>query len=84
MIPKIIHYCWFSDEPFDEMTSRCIKSWEAYCPDYEIRQCNARNFDINSNAFAKEAYECKKWAFVSDYARLVLLYKYGASCIIQI
>lgn len=77
MIPKIIHYCWFSGDPFDEMTQKCIKSWETYCPDYEIRQCNAHNFDINSNAFAKEAYQCKKWAFVSDYARLALLYEYG-------
>ena len=77
MIPKIIHYCWFSGEPFDEKTKMCIETWKEKCPDYEIRECNAENFDMEINDFVKEAYKAKKWAFVADYARLYLLYKYG-------
>ena len=49
MIPKIIHYCWFSGEPFDEKTRKCIETWKAFCPDYEIRECNAENFDYPIN-----------------------------------
>lgn len=77
MIPKIIHYCWFSGEPFDEKTRKCIETWKAFCPDYEIRECNAENFDMEINDFVKEAYIAKKWAFVADFARLYLLYHYG-------
>lgn len=77
MIPKIIHYCWFSGEPFDEKTKKCIETWKRYCPDYEIRECNAQNFDMEMNDFVKEAYKAQKWAFVADYARLYLLYHYG-------
>lgn len=77
MIPKIIHYCWFSGEPFDEKTKKCIETWKKTCPDYEIRECNALNFDMGINDFVKEAYEAKKWAFVADFARLYLLYHYG-------
>ena len=77
MIPKLIHYCWFSGEPFDETTKKCIESWEKYCPDYEIRECNTLNFDTEINDFVKEAFKSRKWAFVADYARLYLLQKYG-------
>lgn len=77
LIPKIIHYCWFSGEPFDRTTEYCIKSWKEKCPDYEIRECNATNLDMTSNQFMYEAYKAKKWAFAADYARLLLLYKYG-------
>ena len=77
MIPKIIHYCWFSGDPFDEKTKKCIETWKKTCPDYEIRECNALNFDMGINDFVKEAYEAKKWAFVADFARLYLLYHYG-------
>lgn len=77
MIPKIIHYCWFSGEPFDQKTKDCMDTWRKMCPDFEIRECNANNFDINCNDFVREAYNAGKWAFVSDYARLYLLYRYG-------
>lgn len=77
MIPKIIHYCWFSGEPFDERTRTCIETWKKYCPDYEIRECNAQNFDMEICDFVREAYAAKKWAFIADYARLYLLYHYG-------
>lgn len=77
-IPKKIHYCWFgnSKKPYDVI--KCIESWKKYLPDYEIIEWNEENFDIdNSIDYVKEAYKCKKWAFVSDYVRIVALYKYG-------
>lgn len=77
MIPKVIHYCWFGRGEKSPLIKKCIKSWHKYCPDYEIIEWNEDNFDVNCNAFVKEAYECKKWAFVSDYARLWILYNYG-------
>lgn len=58
-------------------TEEYIFSWKRYCPDYEIREWNESNFDINENAYCREAYEAKKWAFVSDYVRLKALYEYG-------
>ena len=77
MIPKKIHYCWFGRNPLPQMAVDCIESWKKYGPDYEIIEWNEDNFDINSNQYAKEAYENKKWAFVSDYARLFALYNHG-------
>ena len=76
-IPKKIHYCWFGGNPMPELAKKCIKSWKKYCPDYEIIEWNENNFDINSNTYVKEAYEAKKWAFVTDYVRLYVLYNYG-------
>lgn len=77
MIPKIIHYCWFGENPLPELAQKCIASWEKYCPDYEIKEWNENNFDLNGCAFVKEAYEAKKWAFVSDFARLKIIYEEG-------
>lgn len=77
MIPKIIHYCWFGNGPKDELTLKCIGSWKKMCPDYEIIEWNEFNSNLSNNCFAKEAFENKKWAFVSDYVRLVKLYEYG-------
>ena len=77
MIPKIIHYCWFGGNPKPESVKKYIESWHRYCPDYEIREWNESNFDINENVYCREAYEAKKWAFVADMARLVVLEKYG-------
>lgn len=74
---KVIHYCWFGGNPLPEMAKKCIASWKKYCPDYEIKEWNESNFDINISAYTKEAYTCKKWAFVSDYARFYILYNYG-------
>ena len=59
------------------MAKKCIKSWKKYFPDYEIKEWNEKNFDINICPFVKEAYENKKWAFVSDYARIYALYNEG-------
>lgn len=77
MIPKVIHYCWFGRGEKSKLIQKCMKSWKKYCPDYEIIEWNEDNFDINSNEFVRQAYECKKWAFVSDYVRLFVLYNYG-------
>lgn len=76
-IPKIIHYCWFGGKPKPKLVEQCIASWKKYCPDYEIREWNENNYDVSSCAFAREAYEAKKWAFVADYARIDVLYRYG-------
>ena len=76
-IPKVIHYCWFGGNPLPKSAEKCIKSWQKFCPDYKIVCWNEENFDINQNRYAKEAYEAGKWAFVSDYVRLKVLYDEG-------
>lgn len=93
MIPKIIHYCWFGRNPLPESAQKCIASWRKFFPDYEIWQWSEEplhddvndnklfdkilGFDVNSIPYTREAYEAKKFAFVSDYARFWILYKYG-------
>lgn len=77
MIPKIIHYCWFGGNELNDLAKMCIASWKKFCPDYEIIEWNESNFDINSNPYVKEAYERKKYAFVTDYVRLLVLKEYG-------
>lgn len=77
MIPKKIHYCWFGGKPLPSAVKQCIATWEKYCPDFEITQWNESNFDINCHPFVRRAYEVKAWAFVSDYARLKVVYDNG-------
>ena len=77
MIPKIIHYCWFGGNPLPEDTLRYIESWKRFCTDYEIKEWNETNFDVHCCKYVEEAYAAKKWAFVSDYARFLALYKEG-------
>ncbi len=77
MIPKKIHYCWFGRGKKTKLARKCIESWKKYCPDYEIVEWNEDNFDVNINAYVKEAYQAKKYAFVSDYARFYILYHEG-------
>ena len=74
---KTIHYCWFGGNPLPQSAIRCIDSWKKNCPDYEIKEWNERNFDVNSCSYSQEAYGAKKWAFVSDYARFKILYEEG-------
>lgn len=76
-IPKRIIYCWFGGKDKPENVQACMKTWKKHMPDWEYIEINEDNFDINNNKFAKEAYENKKWAFVSDVARLWGLYTYG-------
>lgn len=77
MIPKTIHFCWFGCNPKPELICKCIESWSKFCPDYEIIEWNEYNFDIHINKYVEEAYKNKKWAFVSDFARLWIIYNYG-------
>lgn len=77
MIPKIIHYCWFGGKEKPNSVIKMINSWKKYCPEYEIKEWNENNFDININQYTREAYNAKKWAFVSDVARLYALYTEG-------
>lgn len=77
MIPKIIHYCWFGGNPLPDLAIKCIESWKKYCPDFEIKEWNESNYDLNSCDYVKEAAMHNKWAFVSDYARYDILYRYG-------
>lgn len=77
MIPKIIHYCWFGGKPLPPLAEKCIASWRKYMPDYEIRRWDESNFDVNIIPYTAEAYAARKYAFVSDYARFWILYKYG-------
>ena len=77
MIPKVIHYCWFGRGKMPELANKCIESWKKYCPDYRIIEWNEDNFDINCCAYVKEAYESKRFAFVTDYVRLYVMYTYG-------
>lgn len=77
MIPKIIHYCWFGGNPLGENEKKCIESWKKYFPDYEIKLWDENNYDVNKTLYTKQAYEEKKYAFVSDYARFDILYQYG-------
>lgn len=77
MIPKIIHYCWFGGNTKPASVLNYIDTWKKHLPDYEIKEWNESNFDINMNDFVSEAYKYKKYAFVSDFCRLYILYKYG-------
>ena len=77
MIEKIIHYCWFGGKPKPELAEKCIESWKKFCPDYQLVEWNEENFDINSNLYVKQAYEAKKFAFVTDYVRLYALHTQG-------
>ena len=77
MIPKAIHYCWFGGGKKPKLAKKCIESWKRFCPDYEIKEWNEDNFDFTVMPFMAEAYKAKKYAFVSDVARLLVLEKYG-------
>ena len=77
MIPKVIHYCWFGGQPLPESALKCIVSWRRFCPDYEIKQWSEENYDVNKIQYIKEAYQEKKFAFVTDVARLDIIYSEG-------
>ena len=77
MIPKIIHYCWFGRGEMPKLALQCIESWHMFMPDYEYKLWNEGNFDVTTVPYTKEAYEAKKFAFVSDYVRLWALNKEG-------
>ena len=77
-IPKIIHYCWFGGKPKPKLAEKCIKSWKKYCPDYKIVEWNERNFDVSAApVYVQQAYAAGRWAFVTDYVRLLGMLKMG-------
>ena len=76
-IPKKIHYCWFGKKEKPDIVKKCIRSWENKLREYEIIEWNEDNFDINCNKFVRQAYDLGKFAFVSDYVRVYVLYNYG-------
>lgn len=77
MIPKVIHYCWFGRGEMPKLMKKCLKSWKKHCPDWQVIEWNEDNFDVNSTPWTKQAYEAKKYAFVSDFARLKALRDMG-------
>jgi mannosyltransferase OCH1-like enzyme len=77
MIPKIIHYCWFGKGEMPPLANECIASWKKFLPDYELMLWSEENFDVNSQPYTKEAYESRKFAFVTDYVRMYALYEHG-------
>lgn len=77
MIPKIIHYVWVGEKEKPEIVLKCIDSWKKYCPDYEYIEWNNNAVNKIDNLYMKQAFDNKKWAFVSDYLRLYALYQYG-------
>lgn len=78
MIPKTIHYCWFGGNPKPKLAEKCLKSWQKFCPDYKIIEWNESNYSITeAPLYVRQAYEAKKWAFVTDYVRLDVVYHHG-------
>lgn len=77
MAPNVIHYCWFGRGPKPKLALKCIASWKKFLPDYEIVEWNEDNFDVGFMPYCQEAYEAKKYAFVSDVARFKILYDHG-------
>lgn len=77
MIPKIIHYCWLSNDPFPESIQKCIDSWGKYLPDYEVMLWNYKRFPRGKSEWVDQAFDHHKYAFAADYIRLYALYQYG-------
>ena len=76
-IPKVIHYCWFGRGEKSEIIQKCMKSWRVYCPDWEIIEWNEDNFDVGFCPYAAKAYKEKRWAYLSDVARLKIIHDHG-------
>lgn len=77
MIPKIIHYCWFGRGKMPDLAHKCIASWKKYLPEYEIKRWDEDNFDLDKYPYVREAYDSRKFAFVTDVVRLYALYTEG-------
>ena len=78
MIPKVIHYCWFGGNPLPAISKKCIRSWKKFCPGYEIIEWNEKNYSMEkAPLYVQQAYQAQKWAFVTDYVRLQIIYEQG-------
>lgn len=74
---KTIHYFWFGGAEKGKVIEKCIASWGKFFPDFEIKEWNESNFDIRQNKYISQAYDAKKYAFVSDFARFKILHEQG-------
>lgn len=77
MIPKIVHYCWLSDEPYPQNIAKCIETWRKYLPDYKFIKWDFNRIDKSKFKWVSDAYDNKKYAFAADYIRGYALYNYG-------
>lgn len=77
LIPKRIHLCWLSKDPYPSKIRRCMETWRRVMPEYEVKVWNTCNFDITSVPYVKEAFDARKWAFAADYIRMYALYTEG-------
>jgi len=77
MIPKVIHYCWISGDPFPEKIQKCVDSWKRVLPDYEVVLWDYAKIHALNVRWCEEAIACKKYAFAADYIRFYALYNYG-------
>lgn len=77
MIPKKIHYCWFSDEPYPDLVSQCIESWKKHLADYVFVKWDMNSIKDIDSVWLKECIKVRKWAFAADYVRLWAVYHEG-------
>lgn len=77
MIPKIIHLCWLSGDPYPPKIEKCLQSWKKYLSDYEVILWDTKRFDLNNSVWVRQAFEKKKYAFAADYIRFYALYHFG-------
>ena len=77
MIPAKIHFCWFGGKPMPQNIKEYIQTWKKYCPNYEIQRWDETNYDIHKNQYTEQAYKNQKWAFLTDYVRLDVVYQQG-------
>ena len=77
MIPKIIHYSWFSGEPMPDVFHQMMDTWRKCLPDYEFMLWNAESLQEANVMFANEAVSVRKWAFAADAIRCYAVYHYG-------
>ena len=77
MIPKIIHLCWLSGDPYPPKIQKCLESWKKFLPEYEVMLWDGNRFDLNSSSWVAQAFAAKKYAFAADYIRMYALYHYG-------
>ena len=77
MIPKIIHLCWLSGDPYPADIEACLKTWKEHLPDYEIWLWDTQRFDVHATKWTEQAFAARKYAFAADYIRLYALYHFG-------
>lgn len=77
MIPKIIHWCWLSNDPYPQKIQNCLKTWNTILPDYEIRLWNLSNINLDEIPWLRKAFENHEWALISDYVRCFVLFNFG-------